>query len=104
MTDREIIKALECCLKHYGCMDCPVRGKDGCMSILYKNSLDIITRQQAEIEKLKDCERILICQLAEERENTVKEFANRLKNDFMNYKCDATIGYVENIVKEMIGD
>ena len=38
----------------------------------------IIKRQQAEIESYETGERILICQLAEEREKAIKEFAERL--------------------------
>ena len=57
MTDEQIKKALECCTKPY-CNNnkCPlhqntVNTKD-CITQLSTNALDLINRQQAEIEKL----------------------------------------------------
>lgn len=54
MTDNEIIKALECC-KNDGiiCFECPYKKTNGCMEKLSADALDLITRQQAEIENLK---------------------------------------------------
>ena len=58
MTDNEIIKALECCVYddyakcHY---DCPY--KTNCRH-LSKDALDIIDRQQAEIERLGELLRL----------------------------------------------
>ena len=57
MTDKDIIKALECCASvDDGCLtDCPLYdGDDSCFSTLLKPILDLINRQQAEIEKLQD--------------------------------------------------
>ena len=52
MTDNEIIKALECCTAGAGCRKCPADvGSAECIQILMKDSLDLIKRQQAEIEK-----------------------------------------------------
>lgn len=57
MTDNEIIKALECCL-HYdtgGCKNCPLDcGSAMCIVNLMRGALDLIKRQQAEIEELKN--------------------------------------------------
>lgn len=57
MTDNEIIKALECCLPQNGkrnCDDCPyAECEKGCADKLTKDCLDLINRQNAEIEKLK---------------------------------------------------
>lgn len=55
MTDNETIKALECCPKGIKCEECPLLGTRDCMSKLYIDALDIINRQNAEIEK-KDVE------------------------------------------------
>ena len=55
MTDNEIIKALECCIADK-CMECPLRKipkVKGCMNRL-SFALDLIKRQQAEIERLRD--------------------------------------------------
>jgi hypothetical protein len=58
MTDKEIIKALECCAKGTTsnvCLDCPLRFSDICTEVengAMKLALDLINRQQAEIERL----------------------------------------------------
>lgn len=57
MTDEQIIKALECCVGGGKCKEigCPFR--DSCMEdldALQKQSLDLINRKRAEIERLKD--------------------------------------------------
>ena len=56
MTDNEIIKALECCVKAPYCSektDCPYKGIDDCVKQHTLDALDLINRQQAEIERLK---------------------------------------------------
>ena len=56
MTDNEIIKALECCCKNNNCEGCPLdylTFSSQCASELAIKSLDLINRQQAEIENLK---------------------------------------------------
>lgn len=51
MTDNDIIKALECCsYNNYQCDNCPYAYKT---CTVYKDAIDLITRQKAEIEKLK---------------------------------------------------
>lgn len=53
MTDAEITKALECCIVHENCEGCPC-AKDNsqyCLKATCKNALDLIKRQQAEIER-----------------------------------------------------
>ena len=52
MTDNEIIKALECCID-CDCTDCPCNTREGCKDIDYEAMLDLINRQKAEIEELK---------------------------------------------------
>lgn len=130
MTDNEIIKAFELCLKcedFIGCRECPAINNGHntipkCRLALFNNALDLITRQQAEIERLKEfivetrrCDK-------EIKSEAVKEFAERLKNEIINdtaYACDSTqhsgyydyqikIGdipeYIDNLVKEMVGE
>ena len=56
MTDKEIIKALECCVKAPYCSkktDCPYKGIDDCVKKHTLDALDLINRQQAEIEEYK---------------------------------------------------
>ena len=54
-TDNEIVKALECC-KNDGiiCGECPYKKANGCMEKLSADALDLINRQNAEIERLKE--------------------------------------------------
>ena len=52
MTDNEIIKALECCISCENCDICPQHSTE-CVSDLLKLAYDLITCQQAEIERLK---------------------------------------------------
>lgn len=62
MTEAEIIKALECCIIGNHCRsDCPYDSEDDscveCTSMLAKDALDLIKRQQTDIEKLEKIER-----------------------------------------------
>ena len=55
MTDAEVKKALECCKysiyeKH--CVDCLLTDEPRCIEHMTKSALDLINRQQAEIERL----------------------------------------------------
>lgn len=62
MESKDIIKALECCIKssHLGeCFEnkCPLVSEKGCKvgkETLYPYALDLIKNQQAEIEMVKD--------------------------------------------------
>ena len=57
MTDKEIIKALECCNKavyQNSCEGCSYHHIQGrCTENLLKDTIYLINRQQAEIERLK---------------------------------------------------
>lgn len=61
MNDSEIIKALECCEITYDCTNCPANRDDNkytymgsyiCKGIQKRDILDLINRQQAEIDRL----------------------------------------------------
>ena len=57
MTDNEIIKALECCSQEDMCQSCPYGAAcldEKYVSVLSKDALDLINRQKAEIERLKE--------------------------------------------------
>ena len=58
MTEKEIIRGLECCNNNSVCvcLGCPLnyRHNNGCISYLTANALDLINRQKAEIEELTD--------------------------------------------------
>ena len=57
LTDKEIIKALECCTpENESCLNCPLIDVSvpECAGILYKATIDLINSQQAEIERLSN--------------------------------------------------
>ena len=113
MTDNDIIKALECCgCDNYQCDNCPYAYKT---CTVYKDSLDLINRQKAEIEQWKEeanryqnlwC--IATDDIFKAKSEAIKEFAERLKHSFFDngYESpDVDFDYlVDNLVKEMIGD
>lgn len=61
LTDEEIIKALECCIStttEEACAGCPFNKQKLCDKdqwALERYALDLINRQKAEIEKMKEC-------------------------------------------------
>ena len=112
MTDKEVIKALECCTtKGAKCSDCPVFKKvdrSDCKKY-FRGTIDIINRQQAEIERLERENEILSINAdtafqdglneaqdlyaeqvkAEVKSEAIKEFAERLKEEWFNNRYDS---------------
>lgn len=110
MSDEEIKKCLECCIS-LSCEGCPLKNNHGCLTISDKKALDLINRQQAEIERLK--------YLLEREEKAtesfskqcykdgIKEFAERLKSKYTNVvSCNAgyVYGTIKEVEKEMVGE
>ena len=118
MTDNEIIKALECCSKNEPCNICSYDKKEKddfvCCSKLMVDTIDLINRQKAEIERLKtECGLAKFDKYkaefeefrAEIKANAIKEFAERLKETATR---DAGVWWVmeediDNLAKEMVG-
>lgn len=119
MTDEKIIEALECCASGTGCdtcRRCPFYEDKLCDKdrfALEKHLLDLIRRQQEEIERLK--QEATELQLRKEmyrvtvdevRAEAVREFAEKYKTEVTNryediaYK-DLFFGVIDNLVKEM---
>jgi hypothetical protein len=105
-TDEEIILAHRCCTDiGMGCLDCPFgnnENAEGCAS-LDKLVLDLINRQKAEIETLKDNNEHLAVFLAEAKAEAVKEFAERLKEEACYLGRAVAMEDIDNIAKELIG-
>lgn len=80
LNDNDIKKALECCLapKH-DCSYCLLEKEVHCTSLLHKNILALINRQQAEIERLKGNLFTISNACMQRRNEAIKEFAERLK-------------------------
>lgn len=128
-TDEEIIKGLECCIA-FDCRHCPLGSK--CNSsppspLPFKCALDLINRQNAEIERLNK----KVEELSEVLSDTIKirykkakaeaykEFAKKLKNILRNtpkwnvkklnftnvgFSYDDVFFSIENLLKEMVGE
>ena len=114
MTDKEIIKAFEYCVKNEECSLCPLFRKCPTSFELQKQALDLINRQQAEIERLQtennqfaDIGKLY----SEIKTEAIKEFAERLKENLIEESYDdvqffKVVGEsdIDNLVKEMVGD
>lgn len=118
MTDKEIKKALECCIKPTSdCENCPYYKKEECFDMAKRDALNLINRQQAEIERLQK-ENNQFADLgkmySEIRAEAIKEFADlsikRIcenvnaptpSESYVVEKCNQVI---DNLVKEMVGD
>ena len=116
MTDNDIIKALECCLT-YDCDNCPFNPFN-CDPNLQEYAIDIINRQKAEIESLKEsiqygnklCEE---CQndkekgLQKARTEAIKEFAEEVSKEIAaintNYVTDDKDDIVEQALARVEG-
>lgn len=109
MTDKEIIKALECCSNQKyisDCEKCKYFAFD-CKDTLIEQALDLINRQQAEIERLKGWQDLLKAEKHSLiKAEAVKEFAERLKAVSHPY-ADTQMVFelqIDNLVKEMVGE
>lgn len=125
MTDKDIIKALECCGIKTDCKGCYFdthESEDICAREIVKNAFDLINHQKEEIEFLrktigKNSKKALDVTLEEiekSRVEAIKEFANKLKkrsrkmqsSDFSGDFWDAAVLVedIDNLVKEMTGN
>ena len=99
MTDNEIIKALECCGFEYGnpCSVCPKYEKDNdfCQEELHNYALDLINRQQAEIEKLQ-----VFKSYFDELYGTGLDIANY----HLNGALESFDNFYESALQEMVGE
>ena len=131
MTDKEIIKALECCKQAtaVGCKNCPLYEDKGqtCITILSHNALDLIKRQNAEIERLQKENTVMRIQARKNRNKrdksskAIRKFKKRLKSyvlgidryrwaepltqdDWFEIKIRTFFRAIDDIAKEMAGD
>lgn len=122
-TDEEVIKALEVCVDNSSCKECPINPNHGnygyCTNLALTYALDLIKRQKAEIELLKEVTTNTINtsiefgldkegQIKKAKAEAIKEFAERLK--LYAYMERTITGYqyhvvdvpeIDNLVKEM---
>lgn len=117
MTDEQIVKALECCIRR-DCTGCPLYKShpENCFTALPENALALIKRQRWEIEKLIDeCysqsvlwhdnfesvyETAKEAIKAEARTEAIREFAERVRSE----TCDVhplVLGFVREVVNNI---
>jgi hypothetical protein len=117
LTDEQIIKALEYCVEKGYCTDCPYNESFSDCKVEY-DILNLINRQKAEIEGLKEECSYLGCEnewlkahLEQAKSEAVKEFAKKLKKN-KYYGCNR-LGYgswvveisdIDNLAKEKVGE
>ena len=126
-TDEQIKKALECCInKRTMCKQCPLYSIDilNCNEkVAMAFALDLINRQEAEIERLTsnvhrlkqyDEERDIRLHArltANAKSEAIKEFAESIKSYIDAYVVfeyaageQNLLDYIDNLVKEMVGE
>ena len=125
MTDAEIVKALECCKSFddlRACYKCPALENGDCSdgkvyisNFILDNTLDLINRQKAEIEKLERAVSHLedyANSVADKvKAEAIKEFAEKLKCRSHRFKTIDRIfvdciplDYIDKLVKEVVGE
>lgn len=102
MNDTDIIKILECCSKPLGegCDECPLC-LPGCGDVdVDRLALDLIKRQKAEIERLKE-PKMLIANI-EVSEDVIEKLINQKVISITNDKADVSFLYDKQIRAEAI--
>ena len=90
MTKDEIKKALRCCSGNSinDCKDCPYNKNDDfsyCNDKILKDTLNLITEQEKEIERLKDENKENCWKCIEAKRVTEEDYA-KLQEEFANYQ------------------
>lgn len=108
LSDSEIKKALECCIKD-DCKNCPLGEIEDCVTMT--DALDLINRLQAENERLKEEVDLLHSDYTyklvkvKAKAEAVKEFAERLKEKVSVDEKDGLHWFyhkqIDNLLKEM---
>ncbi len=96
-TDEEIIKALECHINAEDCVSCEVF--DWCEEILLTELvLDLINRQKAEIERLKECPKCVYEYDGEVMEYCVQSPCSNFKT-VEQVKAEACKNFSQKLIK-----
>lgn len=115
MTYKDIIKALKFC-SHCVCNDvktedkCPLYNMGFCRNYLRKQSLDLITKQQAEIERLKKGWKADVIETENIKAEAIKEFKAKIHEKLHeaeihgNFEPVVTAEMFDSVIKEMVGD
>ena len=128
ISDDEIISSLEVIATTRNCSECKIRNCDwgdcNCSQITANAALDIINRQKAEIERLKECPKCIYeydgktteycvqgpCSnfktVEQIKSEAYKEFAEKLKKRFYLCagRCVVNVYHIDSLLKEMVGE
>ena len=117
ITDEEIKSSLEVIATTRNCNECKIRnckwGTCNCSQITANAALDLINRQEAEIEKLKGStivSNIMESQRIkrEAKAEAYKEFAEIIKDKWFDNRYDSPDvdfdDFIDNLLKEKVGD
>lgn len=114
MNDKDIIKALRCC-SETDCRECPLNGENMCVSKVTGFALDLIKRQQAEIERLSKfateercreiAQEMILPLIKKVKEEAVEDFIE-MSIWFVHYSsdlkcCTVPFRYMKSIKKEL---
>jgi len=82
MTDKQVIKALECCVAKENCEEvsceiCPYCRVYDCKEVMLKNAIDLINRQKAENDRL-------LQKMQQLKSEAIKEFAKYMIDKSQN--------------------
>ena len=110
MTDKEIIKALGCCVNGK-CFKCPLKTMNCSAKVPMAFALDLISRQQAEIERLKAGVNVDLENYASEYDSkikteAIKEFWEKLWEldpEIISKVVSFDLDELNNLKKEMVG-
>lgn len=106
-SDEQVIKALEVVRTTANCNECAFYGGKvcNCSQVTAIYALDLIKRQQTEIERYKGVIRLLEKDVSDARAEAVREFVARLKNKLeyfgMEKESFVSEADIDELVKEM---
>lgn len=100
MTDKEIVKGLECCLTNESeCEDCSYWSREHCSLDMIQDTLNLINRQKAESNKYRIKARNQREQITQLMKKTEEQKAEIEEKDAMLNQQSETIGIYERALK-----
>lgn len=114
LTDKEIVKVLECCVGDNdgkNCFDCPLWEIDGCQERLLLDALDIINRLQVKNQRLTTAHPKTIESIKKMRDKAkaeaYKEFWEKLWEldpEIISKVVSFDLDELNNLKKELVGE
>lgn len=118
LTDEQTLQAMVLCTTNASCNNCPARGNNKCTRYVMRCAIDLIGRLHTVNDRLRKWGGELADELdvrdideynmaCEVRANTIREFAEKLKEkEKVNSLGDGFVyaWEINNIAKEMVGE